>query len=263
MNGFLFNVLSRSRGTADVIRPRLTSLFERPGSNWPGAEWEGIMEELDEAPPPVGVATPSESLDKLEPAKAVHGTDPDEWEAPLSAETSPPAEPVRAGMPELRSPEAQRSNDRPQTASAAPAPDAPMADRPAPVAGFHEASQKTHAPIPPVSQPRTLKHVSPAERSARAPQLRDSTGVREETPAHGVSGVRDQPPLTPPAQRPRFQPMPSAQRPAASEPAVHVTIGRIEVRAVIEPGPQRKERAAPPVMSLNDYLKARARGGNG
>jgi hypothetical protein len=262
MNGFLFNVLSRSRGTADVIRPRLTSLFEPPGPNWPGAEWEGMTEELDEAPAPVAVETPSGSLDTLEPAKAVHRTDSDESETALSAETSPSAEPVRAEMRELRSLEAQRSNARPRTAWAAPAPDAPMAERPAPVARFQEASRKTHAPVPPAGQPRKLEHVAPVQRSAEAPPPRDSTRVREDPPAHGISGVRDQAPLTPAAHRPRFQPMGSAHPPAASEPAVQVTIGRIEVRAVIEPGPLRKERAAPPTMSLDDYLKTRARGRN-
>jgi hypothetical protein len=40
-------------------------------------------------------------------------------------------------------------------------------------------------------------------------------------------------------------------------PTVHVTIGRIEVRATPPPVPPPKQRTTPPVMSLDDYLRQR------
>jgi hypothetical protein len=41
---------------------------------------------------------------------------------------------------------------------------------------------------------------------------------------------------------------------------VHVSIGRIEVRAPpASPGPARRTDAAAPVMSLGDYLRSRRR----
>jgi hypothetical protein len=43
------------------------------------------------------------------------------------------------------------------------------------------------------------------------------------------------------------------------EPTVHVTIGRIEVRATPPPVKSQKERWKPPVMSLDEYL-SRQRG---
>lgn len=52
-------------------------------------------------------------------------------------------------------------------------------------------------------------------------------------------------------------PMERASRKAAdSEPEIHVTIGRVEVRAIMPPPPvQTKAVQSPPVLSLDDYLK--------
>src|SRR5438105_9048155 len=49
MSGFLSNLLSRSRGTAEAIRPRLASLFEPPGSNAPAGDWEGETDVFEDA----------------------------------------------------------------------------------------------------------------------------------------------------------------------------------------------------------------------
>jgi len=51
----------------------------------------------------------------------------------------------------------------------------------------------------------------------------------------------------------------------AAEPAIEITIGRIDVRAAVERGSDRTAPAAPsPVMGLEEYLQARvrARGGS-
>ncbi len=58
-----------------------------------------------------------------------------------------------------------------------------------------------------------------------------------------------------PARPPRPRP------PAPPEATIHVTIGRIEVRATPPGAPTApRERQAPTVMSLEDYLRRRARG---
>ncbi len=44
-------------------------------------------------------------------------------------------------------------------------------------------------------------------------------------------------------------------------PAIHVTIGRVEVRATPPPTGSRAKAALPPVMSLEEYLGRRAAGG--
>jgi hypothetical protein len=51
------------------------------------------------------------------------------------------------------------------------------------------------------------------------------------------------------------------QGPSTSEPIIRVTIGRVEVRAVHPPVPMPKPvKPAPPRLSLEDYLRKRARG---
>lgn len=49
---------------------------------------------------------------------------------------------------------------------------------------------------------------------------------------------------------------------AEPEPSVHVTIGRIEVRATSDSKPVGRPRAASPVMSLEDYLHRRTQRGD-
>ena len=50
---------------------------------------------------------------------------------------------------------------------------------------------------------------------------------------------------------------------APSRPVIRVSIGRVDVRAVVAPPPARVRRAAPDARrpSLDEYLNARARGG--
>lgn len=77
-------------------------------------------------------------------------------------------------------------------------------------------------------------------------------------------------PLAPIIAQPRVtaysKPAASAppQPAAAPQPAptVHVTIGRIEVRATSPSVPPQGRRAAPPVMSLDEYLNRRTQGGD-
>lgn len=51
---------------------------------------------------------------------------------------------------------------------------------------------------------------------------------------------------------------------SSPEPTIQVTIGRIEVRATPPPTaqPQSQQRSAPPVMSLDQYLQQRSKGGD-
>jgi hypothetical protein len=48
--------------------------------------------------------------------------------------------------------------------------------------------------------------------------------------------------------------------PAVSEPVIHVSIGRIEVRALAQERPAKPERKSP-VMGLDEYLRSRATAG--
>jgi hypothetical protein len=72
--------------------------------------------------------------------------------------------------------------------------------------------------------------------------------ARSATAAEAVSRVREA--LV-------TQQIPATPQP---EPVIHVSIGRIEVRAIAENQNARKPREAPPVMGLDEYLRQRARG---
>lgn len=75
--------------------------------------------------------------------------------------------------------------------------------------------------------------------------------------AHPVQAVT-------PRSSPEFPPAvstPTRSRRAQAEPTVHITIGRVEVKATPAPAtPKRTQKANQPVLSLNDYLRDRAGG---
>jgi hypothetical protein len=57
----------------------------------------------------------------------------------------------------------------------------------------------------------------------------------------------------------KYIPLKSKQQPATIQPAIKVTIGQIDVKAITEPQPvlTKNKSAAEPRMSLDDYLKMR------
>ena len=52
----------------------------------------------------------------------------------------------------------------------------------------------------------------------------------------------------------------SGKAEAAGEPIVHVSIGRLEVRAMPAAAPPARRREAPQPSSLDDYLRQRGKG---
>jgi hypothetical protein len=50
-----------------------------------------------------------------------------------------------------------------------------------------------------------------------------------------------------------------AARQEAGESTIHVSIGRIDIRAEAEASPRRKSAETSPVMSLDEYLRSRVR----
>ena len=106
-------------------------------------------------------------------------------------------------------------------------------------------------------------------------QLAAPTTTQEQAPAPAIRPV-PQPPVfeQPQAAAPAFATPPPQTRQQAreahrrqneqprapAEPSIHVTIGRIEIRASEEREPRARKRDAPsPVMTLDDYLKSRAK----
>jgi hypothetical protein len=90
----------------------------------------------------------------------------------------------------------------------------------------------------PAAHPRPPEPIHPVTERSRA------------HPVHRIALARPaMPPVSPAGTR----------RAAATEPEVHVSIGRVEVKATAEPAPRKhREQGRPPALSLNDYLRERA-----
>jgi hypothetical protein len=147
-----------------------------------------------------------------------------------------------------------------------------------------------HVQGKPAAQPdaATAEPLSPApERSALPVQVRGESLARAlpgETELRVVTSplepVREVPPKVPPEfpgaapssptqaiLAPRLPLLPVVQPVQTSiakpvEPIVHVTIGRVEIRAVTAPATPKRAAPSKPTLSLNDYLQRR-NGGRG
>jgi hypothetical protein len=107
-------------------------------------------------------------------------------------------------------------------------------------------------PIPPVARAG-----DPDERSAvRAPTVVEQL---TETPALGTPPVAIE--VSPRADRPTRREQRIARRLPQLGPAVHVSIGRVEVRAVATPAaPRERTPDGPRGKQLDEYLRERDRG---
>jgi hypothetical protein len=238
MSGLFTDLAARARGEAHAVRPRLPARFETSG--------EGLAELAVEA-----TAIPAAEGDLEPPEPAAETT-----AAPAPTVASPPS--AEVAEPPVEAPQRLRASPRPPATAAVE---------------LHTVVERAEPAADGPSPPRGETRVPPAP----APSLAPSTSLRPpETVQHPVSAAQPltpppqpsgreataeaRPPLTPqltPARRQPAQPLPE---PIREETTVHVSIGRIELRAAQgAPPPRAKPREAekPAVMSLNDYLQSR------
>jgi hypothetical protein len=126
------------------------------------------------------------------------------------------------------------------------------------------------SPDSPAGQPATPTTLAESQPEAAAPLVALD---RRATPQQGeaTSAADPRSARTPPAGPGQMWPQAAAQREWAASPeqplvareqpappTIHVSIGRIEVRAVTAPAPQQQRPAAPapPKLSLDEYLRA-------
>jgi hypothetical protein len=153
-------------------------------------------------------------------------------------------------------PPVSSTNDRPPDGDAAasrlspvPATQPILIER-AVVSEPSHAADARHPALPPlvVAQPPVSArlHIQP-EPASQSPQIIVQPSI---TPA--LSTFQTAPRSAPPSV--------ASQPAATTEPTIHVTIGRIEVRAT-SPAPAARPKSAPaPTMSLDDYLRTRGGG---
>jgi hypothetical protein len=272
MSGFVFNLLSRSRGTAAVVRPRLASLFE-PGElhaspmegqlpvEPDGEEALAIDRRAVSPAPPHQESTRSRSSHALRDERAMVATRdvpehaagrlldpqnrPSAIATPAGERTTLPVTGIDVAAHE-GSDHMAGSNGAEGRGKRAPDGQRPLRDG-----------------VSPTRAPTSVRPADSADPAALVDRGRRGfdTFHRMESQHLAAPPTEAARPTLVRAPIPRFRFEPSASRARALDPVVEVSIGRIEVRAVVERTADRKAPTTSPVMGLDEYLATRARRG--
>jgi hypothetical protein len=246
MSDYLGNLTARTVSPAVAVRPQLPSLFEprpatRETTSGPRFEEENFVEQPlitrpseKLAPMPLSIPTPRQSVLR-EPEQTV----PEISRERKTLETS--LEPQAAVQPRIFSGTAPTPReDKPSNSTRRRSDVIKSPVRDVSASASHEVSAREEARP---SQP------SVASKAVVVPELRERELLKR-------SGVQ---PLVPTIRSlPPFAPLPPAA--ATAPPTVNVTIGRVEIRAVPPPAQQRAKPKPATVLSLEDYLRQRAKG---
>ncbi len=265
MTDFLTGLVERSVGPVEGIRPRLTSLFE-PDRGAAGSAIETIAPFEAEPVEQETVALPSRARPARSPAITADAEERetrtrhvairpsasvsvpqrhDEGRLPLptaSNAASPPAAALPTGLIDGRDGDVREEVPRPRRLAPALAPvvalpggiDEPSSGSDLLVASASARAEDRGLVVPP------RPGAAVATDMQRAVAALDADRSRRPERAHDRPAVLD----------------------ARSAPDVHVTIGRIDVRAVVEGKAAPRQRPLSPVMGLDEYLRVQAgRGG--
>jgi hypothetical protein len=266
MSDFLTNLAIRGAGAAETIQPRLPALFEPPRTTGrsfatraaDSPEAEQTYEEVSRRPRN-GEPAPAQSPMRGVP-REIPRVDSQPEERPMASMRAV-AIPQLSPLPVVRPvPDAAATESQPQTLPqpSAPAPRPlvlPAADGRAPQ--ILERVEPQPTPLLPRMERKpidgTKAKPEPAAPRAESPRLAPS-------PAPRAVGPVVQPRVAPRVEKPKPAPGPVGPKEAGS--VVHVSIGRIEVRATPQPAGERRERAvASTATSLDQYLRSRAKRG--
>lgn len=288
MSDFLTDLLARSL-EPPAIRPRLPSVYEPVGSGGPRAEERGPKAILDvpAGPPAIGPAGPvlppaSRPVTPNEAAVSPRSVSP--------LHRTPPSEPSETSEPPHRTP-AVRREDRTEPLGATGAEEgAPPRRRGGRARERQDRRERTNTevePLRPASSRERDREPDPTSSTPRRIDPRDDRGsglppvplaasreVEQPRPAsgrdprRGPAEVRVQPvpgPREVVVRRSAVVPvhLPALPAPGRADtvdaPIVHVSIGRIEVRAVPAKDVVRpRSPAVSPTMTLEEYLHRRA-----
>ena len=233
MNDFLSNLVTRSVNGSDAVRPQLGTIYDSTLENRAGFV---ATEERRESTSPM--QRPNEWTERLSRVESI-------WQRvsePAAEVRSVPA-PIAFASPQAP---VQSPPEREQVASEQHAKPNPS---------IRDASDSSQTKAPNEPPPRAA---SPEIRAQKVIELIQ----RESRPERG------------PRTQPKFRAFPQALPPFRSlaqrakeredlpEPAINVTIGRVEIRANLpQPTASENPRTAAPIKSLDEYLRERA-GGN-
>jgi hypothetical protein len=259
MSDYLGTLARRARGDVTSVRPAVPPLF-------------AVL-----APEPETAAVHDESDGRASIHRSAHsqGQRADQHASPSAAPQRRIAPPRPVPLPALEHmPKSTRSTDAPGSPHVevadrqqydAPSTGEPM-DAPAPAAADHAPLEKPFSlGDGPIDQPTPAADLEPALRLPTAivrltgQSRRESSHANEESmlPQRPEIGMFDSSLLP---HRPTVDPV-EIRQPSTSPHTVRVSIGRIEVRAVMPPpAPSTRPERPRPKPSLDDYLRSQ-RGG--
>jgi hypothetical protein len=277
MSDFLDNLIQRHAQPKPLLRPRLSSLFETVGVAAATAAPKAVEET------PFGELSVETDAPLAQPERRQVEAAPKATARKPIARVETAAEPETALPPARTTPEpiARRPARLREDADGeeAPAFAMPARETPKPFAAQAPAPPEIpHAP-PAIELPvetRVVRHVleETVVREAGSGLMQPPVRKIEQAPASAIRPIPQSPLPEPPrpspfevqraepAQRTRAearQQAPDALRTDA-EPIIHVSIGRVEIRASEEREARpRKPSASSSVMTLEEYLKSRAK----
>lgn len=244
MSDFLDRLAARAIGSETALAPRLPSLFE-PLQRTP------IMPASDdaEASPPHREAGSAATV-----ASTVAPTHSPQ--APMTAVmagsrvASAAVGPVTVPAPARVAASTPRTEVQPASIAAAPAP-SPVIERPLASSTLLRPAEVV-APLP--VRPRQTRIVAEPPEAAVPPQPSSGALLPASTPVFGAAAA---PVRSSHAVAMRPPAAPAGVGSLSTEPVVHVSIGRLEVRAAPASAIPPRQRDGPPPSSLDDYLRQR------
>ena len=246
MSDYLNNIVARSLNLADVVQPRVPQLFEQSFASTPEPD-SPLQTEISERPAIFSEAseTPGTRTDQAESEIRPPDLEPRK-SSPASIEThikkvSPaavqpigPSEGVRKGLTPIAVNQAAGAADSRSVRDSVATPSATSNQNSQP-------QSERELPVPSTVGPLWKE----ATNTVSKPSLRSSAARLQQPPPNGT-----------------LSSLPQNNRSEPQSPEIRITIGRVDVRAIMPPS--RPPNPAPvrpkPALSLESYLKQREEG---
>ena len=283
MTDFLTDLLERSRGQVSGLVPRIPSVFEPARGDTPWPAGEETVRLAAEAPAAEGMPSAGRAQPSPQATAWPQATTRPESRIPAPSREAMPPGPARipartgrggeTGRQPAREPAMPRPETiAPQARSATPQTQSLVPHTESPVPRAEPAAPRTGPLVPHAAAAGETERELLAELAVPRVPLLAIEPERAERTQQGVPPHPAAPagaPLPPPRpglltvpQPGAFGAPPALPGPAGDpapppEPTVHVTIGRVEIRAVTAPAPPTRPASAARTMSLDEYLAER------
>lgn len=281
MSDYLGHLITRTLAQTALVRPRLPSLFESSPMGQPLAgelEQDVFSEAQPAVPGPRRETTRAQAIvphiesvsQQFEPATIRPAPEKKEWPSRPERPASPTDASLAPGPIRRESSDANeihyRTENRSRSLEAAAQSSGDGGTNSKPVPVEREIAIPPISPKPAVTEqgPTQIERSSP-DRLAREAETAGAQLPTRDLPAELPEGIKPALETTRPAGPvvPVIRGVPPiVSKPApAPEPTIKVTIGRVEIRAVNAPERPRAEPKSSKILSLDDYLRQRAKKG--